>query len=308
MTRAAPARAEPLARRGRVAARAAASALAFVACSGPASADAVEPLPPLAPRETAVVRGPRAGSVGLFAPLRVTAAEGLEVTSDVAATAVLTPSLGLRARLGDARLEGGARLAGAFDLGLSTPTPTLMLARGFLTPSFETSGRSVPFVLVPSLGVVASVLGPGDAPAALTLRLDTALGLPFSDDPLGALDTVAPISLALAPATQGFRSRASLTWDQPLARFLRLRTSVGGALVGRDGPLSPLFFHTEAGLELRVTRLFRVAAGAVYHLYDQGRTAVVPRGDGTSRRVRVASHDVFPTLDLVWTWSEGRRR
>ena len=267
-----------------------------------------EPLPPLGPRETAVVRGLRAGSVGLFAPLRVTAAEGLEVTSDAAATAVLTPSLGLRARLGEARLDGGARLAGAFDLGLSTPTPTLMLARGFLTPSYQTSGRSVPFVLVPTLGVVASVLGAGDAPPALTLRFDTAVGLPFSSDPLGALDTVAPITLAFAPATQGFRARTSLTWDQPLASFLRLRTSVGGALVGRDGPLSPLFFHTEAGLELRLTRVFRVAAGAVYHLYDQGRTQVVPRGDGTSRRVRVATHDVFPTLDLVWTWSEGRRK
>jgi hypothetical protein len=72
-------------------------------------------------------------------------------------------------------------------------------------------------------------------------------------------------------------------------------------MIGRspDPPKSPLYVSAEAGLELGLGSIFRIAVGAIWYNYDQ-REKVLEKGeDGRWTRVPVRSNDVYPTLDLI---------
>ncbi|MFO0675400.1 MAG: hypothetical protein U0169_02625 [Polyangiaceae bacterium] len=271
------------------------SAVVLVAASSAAPMADARAAEPLRAWDTAAVRPKGSGSIGLFAPLRISAKEGLELETHPLFFLVASPNVNLRVRLVD---DGRLRLTGEY--GLSVPTVAMRLTQGTLFPSWDTSSRRVGWFVVPSVGAALSY---GTNHVA-TVRLDTAFGIGVGPNDATPLDTVAPLELAFAPALNGFRTRGGLAYDFPITTWLRGRVSFDAYYVGRapDPPKSPFTFATSATLDVRVTARTRLTLGAVWYDHDQRRTVVRTRPDGFAERVGVRSDDVYPTGDFVWTW------
>ena len=104
------------------------------------------------------------------------------------------------------------------------------------------------------------------------------------------------------PATlTGLRTRAGANGSHALGTVVRARVLAEALTMGRrtDVARSPLVFHGALALEFAIGR--RIAVELSGHVYesDQHRTQLVDAGDGTVRRERVRSVDVFPSLDVI---------
>jgi hypothetical protein len=274
-------------RRGVHAALAAAALIS--ALSAPRDA-ASEPIPA---RDTAQLLEKGKWGVGLLSPLRIGLADGIEADAMVIPWVMLSPNASLRIRL---RRIGGVTVTGEY--GLSMPTGAMWLTQGYLFPTWATSENRLGFIVVPSAGLLASW---GDR-GVLTGRLETAIGIPLGPSDLTPLETYAPLEMIFAPALSGYRVRIGAAYDYAILTWLRARAEANAYLIGKTPypPRSPLYFSTQAGLDIGLGRSFRIAVGGIWWSYD-GREKAVERGDdGRVRRVGVRSNDFFPTFDLIF--------
>lgn len=233
-------------------------------------------------RETAHVGQRGDYSVGVFAPLTIGVADGLELRAHPLVFLV-DPHLTARKRHVQA---GSWSLTGEY--GFSLPTPLLRLAQGYLFPSWPTSGRQVGWILAPHAGMVASW---GDLDQhVLTLTADLAAGIPLSRNHATPLGAPAFLEVELAPALHGFRAHWGALYDRRLSDRFRARV-YADVFVHAARP-SPFTLRGGAGIDLRVGTMSRFTLGAVWWNSDQHSL------DGDGRRVR--SNDFLPTLDFIW--------
>lgn len=239
-----------------------------------------------APRDTAQVGSRGSYRVGLFAPLRYGLGRGLEVETHPLLFLV-APNARLRVAHGTL---GGFRLTGEY--GLSTPTPALRLAKGYLTPAWKSSDRRVGWIVVPRVGLVASREGAGRG--VFTVTADVARGVGLTRNDLSPLDAPAPLDLVMAPALRGWRGHAGVSYDASLTRWLRARVA-GEAYLHPPSP-SRVSFRAGASLDLRTTERTRLSLGVLAWNANQR--------ERNAAGVPVRSYDVLPTADFIW---EGGR-
>jgi hypothetical protein len=237
---------------------------------------------PIPARDTAFV-GVERVSVGVFAPLTWTLAEGVELRGHpllffVAPNAVARVSHGEVA---------GLRIAGEY--GLSVPTLGMRMVRGYLFPT----GADIPWLLIPSVGLVASR---GDPLGSVwSVSGDAAYRISLSRHELRPMNAPAPLEVVFAAAAGGYRVRLGGGYDAALGQLWRLR-GYGDVFWFPAGELSsPFALRVGAAAELAVGRQSRFTFGAVYWNSDQGRRDLAT-GEG------VRSHDVLPTIDFIWAW------
>lgn len=254
-------------------------------------------------RDTADVAGKGKWSVGVFNPARYGLTESIELETHP--LIFLTGSPNVTARI--AHKKGTAlRLTGEY--GLSLPTFGMRLTKGYLYPTWETSGRDVGWTLVPSAGLVLS--GGEPAQDVWSARLDAAVGLPLTDNAAAPLDTwIAPLEMAFAPVTTGLRVRLGGAWDKSLTERLRLRIE-GNAYVtgtwpaGIVGPAKsgvPIFLNAHAGLDVGVGKSSRFTVGLAYWNLNTHKRVLVEGADGFSTYENARSHVVLPTIDFIWS-------
>lgn len=269
-------------------------------------------------RETADVGPVWTGSVGVFNPLRLAVADGVELE--------VHPLIFLTAPHVDVRVAhqpgaaGDIRVTGEY--GLSLPTGALRLAKplglsGDLVPSCKVAAKDpalagecqkAPWTLVGHAGVVVSGdvgLSAEATPAATwTLRADVAKGLVFSGGEVRPLDAWAPVDVSLAPSLGYTRAQVRGQWDQRVLAWLRVRTEVGLWLTTQaaDADRSPLAVSAYLGTDLRTSIHTRLTLGAVYWNSDRHQVVVHKGADGFAEVVRVRSHEVWPTVDFLWSF------
>jgi hypothetical protein len=262
---------------------------AFSAVLLAASAAAADPMPA---RDTAYVMPVGKWRAGIFAPLEVGAGHGMEVSASLWQSVLLAPNASIRAELGKI---GDATITGEY--GLSVPTGTMVLAKGYLFPSFANGPGDIGWSVVPTVGLWVSA---GDR-GVFTGRLETAFGIPLGRTDVTAPDTYAPVELMFAPALTGYRARVGGMYDYAVFDWMRVRIGASAYMVGHGTyPMrDPFYLAAEAALDIRLGSRVRVSLGGVYYNYDQRATDVTLGGDGRLHRVAVRSNDVFPTIDLI---------
>jgi hypothetical protein len=248
---------------------------------------------PIPARDTARLVPEGSFGLGIFQPLQIGVARGIELDAGLVPWFLLSPNAGLRVHLGDL---GGVTFTGEY--GLSVPTFAMRILQGYLFPTWETSDRRAGFFLVPSVGISASAGSRG----VLTGRLDTSVGVPLGRNDAGPLETYAPIELLFAPALNGYRSRLGAAYDFALLGWLRARAEANLYLIGKSPfpPRSPLYVSAQLGLDIGLGRRFRLAPGVIWYNYDARATAVERGEDGRLHRAGVRTNDFFPTFDLIF--------
>jgi hypothetical protein len=276
---------------------------------------------PLGPHDTAATLPAGALTAGVFGPLRWGLADGLELEVHPLLSLV-APAPTLRVR----HLSRGP-LTVTGEYGLGYPSLLLGLTRGYLFPSGDDQpcgapcgDRGLPHHLIAEAGAIASLDLAGAG--VFSLRTTLRLGLRLTDGALPPLDSLlAPVEALLAPLTRGWHARLGASWDAPLSRTLRARTTLAVHRVGAppDGfaAASPWLFSWHAALDLatgsaaaltpdasrprdlRAPPRSRLTLGFMVWSWDAFATTLDRRADGTSVRRRVRSTDVLPTLDYV---------
>lgn len=261
---------------------------------------------PRVARDTADVGPKGSWSVGVFNPGRWSVTDRLEL--------VANPLLFFVAPHVDARYgllqTGPVRLTG--ELGLLVPTFGMRLLKGYFVPTWGISGDSIPWMVVPRAGVVASG-GPrtGDVWTAIA---DVRVRAAFGAVNAGPLDSFAtPLDLLFAAPLTGWTARVGGAYDKALGDTFRVRGELNvhllgwgthlvtrGADVGPLSPLSPWVFTAHVGLDIAVGKMSRFTVGCWYGNADGGGTAVVKGADGFAERVRVRSGTFLPTIDFIW--------
>jgi hypothetical protein len=230
--------------------------------------------------------------VGLVSQTRVGLDELLELDTQLGWWLFLSPHLQLRIKHLDSR-----QLRLSSSIGLSTPTPAMRLLKGYLFPSWETSGQNVGWFVVPEIGIAAS----SGARLVLGARVTLAVGLGVGPNAAGSLDTYAPIELLFAPALNGFRVSMTATADYLVLRWLRARIELSLHAIGEgDPPRSPWIGQVSVAGDVALGRRWRLSAGLAIYNYDQRAQEVVRGEGGRFERRAVRSTDVFPTLDVVF--------
>jgi len=287
---------------------AAVAAAALVVGAAPAKAD------PFDPRETARALAPGAWQVGVFNPLRV----GLRWVE-----LELHPLLWLVAPHADVKvpIAGGGpdRWEWSARLGLGVPSAAWRLAKPFglagdLVPSCKVAAHEPArgadchrpgWLAVPKIGLLATrSIGPAGGESAITLSAEIAAGLPLVGEAARPLDAWAPIDVALAPSLGRTRAQLRAAVDLLATPWLRLRGELTGIHVSRpaDDPLSTLTASAYAGLDLRTSAHTRVTAGAMYWNTDRRQREVTKGADGFAFVRYVRSHEVWPTVDFLWSY------
>lgn len=106
--------------------------------------------------------------------------------------------------------------------------------------------------------------------------------------------------------TQGARHRRRALRGRALRPWLRLAAEAHVWRLGRDAndsdDRSLWIVGGHLGGDLRLGPATRLTAGVLYTNADTRATAIETDADGLSRRVRVRSHDWWPTLDVIWAF------
>jgi len=293
--------------------------LALLALLAPL-APCAEPLP-LEARESALTPARGAWSVGVFNPLRLQVSDdwGLELHP---LAALLAPHVEVHHALRRPALTAEPAHALTLLYGLSAAPWALRFAlplglRGYLGPSClvtaaepgrggcQESGWGV----TPKAGARYSYARLGQA---LTAEADLAAGILLSGERPAPLDAYAPVELMFAPLTRTWRAHlgaraarrvwarlsvaaeVDLFWvGSPEAAFVR---------VGEGGARSPWTLSAYVGGDVALGAHLSLTAGVMYWNSDQ-RAAVFERdAGGFSRKVFVRSHDLWPTVDLMWRY------
>jgi hypothetical protein len=264
-------------------------------------------------RETAHVRGRWDGQVGLFNPLRLGLADGIEVEAHPLVFLV-APHATVRVRH---LKQGPWTLTGLYSAGV--PTGGFRLAAplglaGYLAPSCKVAAhngsdsdcRQPPWLVSLGLGVQAShqTFFASGLDGVATVTLDVATGMPLSGQSQGNLGAWAPVETQFAPDLGLSRLRLRGAWDQALTSWLRARGEAGLTWVEQKPDLgtSPWLASLYVGADVRLSHRLRLTAGAVYWNADQHELAFERDAAGYDHAVRVRTHSLWPTLDLLWRW------
>lgn len=249
-------------------------------------------------------------NVGVFSPLRWVVRDGLELETHPLITLVAPH---LTARVRHVRSDA-LRVTGEYGIGL--PTTAFALAppgvAGYLGPSckvFDAEPDRAPgscerpgAVLTLSAGVLASI---GEQ-AVTTGKLDVTYGVLLGDSRGRPTDTWPILDNQLAPIFRAWRAHVMVRHDRPLHERVRLSGELHVWQVGRvdndSDDRSLTTFGAHVGLDVGLGAHSRATLGALYTNADSRATEVVDDKDGFSKRVFVRSHDVWPTLDVMWTF------
>ncbi|MCA9546515.1 MAG: hypothetical protein KC613_19055 [Myxococcales bacterium] len=266
---------------------------------------------PQVPRESAWAPAEGTWSVGVFNPLR------WQITSTVAVEAhplafLAAPHAGVDWQV--ARGQGllGQDWALAARFGLAAPAWTLRFGlplglKGYLGPSCQVAdtGEDRPDTCQGTGWAVAPSAGgrfTWGRDGLLTVDADVAAGIMLSGDRPAPLDTYAPLELAVAPLTHGWRAHLGLRTEHRLAPWARVAAELDLYRVGDRSRLSPWTVSGWLGADFPLSDGFALTAGVIWFNADQGAIDLVDDGDGYVRVARVRSNDVYPTLDALWTW------
>jgi len=231
-------------------------------------------------RETAQVGKRWDYSVGVFGPLQLGIADGVELRAH---PLLFFVSPNLDVRVAHIRAETFS-LAGEY--GFSIPTLALRLTQGFL---FPTEGKNIHWAVVPHAGARASF---GNTEGnVFTVLADIAIGVPLEKNELTPMGAWPFLEVALAPYITGFRGQVGALYDYKLNELFRLRGHAD-AFFHRAAP-SVLTLRGGLNVDIRVGRMSRLSVGGVWWNADQH--AINER---TLERVR--SNDFLPTLDFIW--------
>jgi len=272
--------------------------------------------PGLGARESADVRGSGKWSVGVFNPLRY----GLTQTIEIEAHPLVffsAPHATARVRHLDGG-KGGWRLTGEYGAGLTVLAWSMAApfgVAGDLVPSCKVTAKEPGKqadcgqpgkVLVPSVGVALSkgLLGDADAEhSVVTLRLDVAKGFAVSGDAAPALAAWAPADVQLAPWLGQMRSRFRAGYDRAVWQNLRVRGEAGvyHVTASDEDDRSPWSGSLHAGLDYRIGKSSRFTVGAIYWNSDMHGVEVTQGADGFAKVERVRHHEVWPTIDFIWS-------
>jgi len=262
----------------------------------------------LEPRETALVKGAGAWELGVFNPLRIGVADGLELEAHPLFF-FTAPHLKVRKAVGPGG-EGDWNVS--IDGGVWFPYPALRMApplglEGYFIPTCDVMaaeperdhGCQRPgWIVVPQVGVAASH-GTSDV---LTIRADLSVGVLLSGHRPRPLDTLAPLDLQLSPVFNRWRVHGAVRYDRAFGE--RLRGHVEAHIYGRGAPegavLSPLAGAVHGGLAVGLSKRTSLVVGLYYWNTDQGAVAFESPKTGGASLKRLRSHDFFPTFDVIW--------
>lgn len=209
------------------------------------------------------------------------------------------------------------------QLGVSVPTLAWRLAKPFgfsgdLVPSCKVAEHDPSlsgwcqrpgWIVAPKFGLWATrefgVQGDNDGYSALTVRGEIATGIAVSGQAAAPLDAWGPVDVQFAPAVGRTRAQVRVAYDHLAASWLRLRGEIGGYWVSRiEGmdDLSPLTASVYAGFDLRTSAHTRMTAGAMYWNVDRHQRKVTTGADGYAQVAYVRSHEVWPTVDFIWSY------
>lgn len=286
-------------------------AVAAVAVGGAVDAE------PLAPRETADVLTRGQWQVGIFNPLRIGMGRGELVVHPLVALAA--PHAEWRVALRPHREAGDLRLTAV--AGLAVPTPAWRMAKPFglsgdLVPSCKVAAHDTAlagqcqrpgWLVVPKLGLQLSQgygQRDGGESGVWTLSAEVAKGIAVVGDTARPLDAWAPVAVQFAPYVGLWRAQGKLAWDHALADALRVRGELAVHWIGRpdDDVLSPWYFSGYVGMDIRFSSHLRGTLGAIWWNADKHQREVSTAADGFATVRYVRSHEVWPTIDLVWSY------
>ncbi|MDX2053364.1 MAG: hypothetical protein SFV15_13285 [Polyangiaceae bacterium] len=233
-----------------------------------------------------------------------------ELRSTLGAWLMLVPNVDLRERVYVSK-----DLLVSTDYGFSIPSFSTRLLSGYLFPTNEVTGEALGFAIVPHLGIKLTVpivflprqgsefgtSRPGRR-AWLTSALDIRGRISAGGRMPTSLDTYAPIELAYAPYTTGYRTSASVTYKSPMSENTRLDIALLADRTGKrsEGLLSPLFLGGRVELQMNLSATFAFTFGATVYNYDQGATRIRIGNDGVAKRERIRQTDLYPSADLAW--------
>jgi hypothetical protein len=272
---------------------------------------------PLAPRETADVLPRGQWQVGLFNPLRIGMAHGELVVHPLVALAA--PHAEWRVAVRPHRAPGDLRLTAV--AGLAVPTPAWRMAKPFglsgdLVPSCKVATHDPALVdhcqrpgwlVVPKLGLQLSQgygARDGAERGVWTLSAEISKGIAVVGDAARPLDAWAPVAVQFAPHIGLWRAQGRLAWDHALVDALRLRAELAVHWIGRpaDDSLSPWYVSGYAGLDFRLSSHLRGTLGAIWWNADKHQRTVTTGADGFAEVRYVRSNEVWPTVDVVWSY------
>lgn len=277
------------------------AAAVAVTLAGVASAE------PRLARDTADVGKKGSWSVGVFAPLRISVTDWLELSGH---PLLFFVDPNVTARFGLLR-EGAVRLS--TEVGVAVPTPVMRLTQGFLFPTWATSNNKIGWMMVPRAAVLVS--GGDRRKHVWTALAEFQFRVGFEQTNAGPLTSfLAPLDLAFAAPLTGYVGRVGGAGDFALGDSLRLRGELNVHLTGTDGhlvvngvgdvgplpSLSPWYFTGHLALDIAVGKASRLSLGVYYANYDSGASEVRKGADGLSQRFRVRSANILPTIDFIW--------
>ena len=258
-------------------------------------------------RESAFV-APHAWQVGLFNPLRYQANDTWAVEGHPLA-ALAYPSI--HAYQG---LAQGKDWRFAAHYALALPSQTLRNAlpfglRGYLSasclvdaaePDRQTACQQAGVSIAPTIGGIYSYRSAW----TYTAELDVTMGVLLDGQRPAPLDTYAPIELLFAPLTHSHVSHVGLRASRAWLSRLRTAFEVDVYRLGVVGDRSPWIMSVYAGIDVTMTSTLLITMGSIYWNHDQRAMRLEEDADGFSHKKMVRSHDIYPTLDLIWQFGQ----
>jgi hypothetical protein len=269
----------------------------------------------LTARESALTPPKGSWSIGLFNPLSIQLSEKIGLTLHPLAV-LAAPHFTLTHQW---YKRGKYTLTGLYGLA----SPSWSLQRGL---PFGVAGFFGPLCLVEEaepdrnnscqrsgLGVtpkIGATLSRKNAKSVWTFELDLAMGLLLSGDRPAPLHTHAPLEVLYSPLTNTYRMHVGGRYAHELTSTLSMATELDLYLVGAPssrgqvaGPaVSPLTLSTYLGMDWMITHHFALTVGVMYWSSDQLSVEFQETSDGYQQKVRVRSHDFWPTFDLIWSY------
>jgi len=139
--------------------------------------------------------------------------------------------------------------------------------------------------------------------SVITVHLNVAKGFAVSGKAAPPLGAWAPADVQLAPWLGQMRSRLKVGYDRAVAANVRVRAELGTyhTTQGDDDDRSPWTGSLYAGLDYRIGKASRITAGVIYWNSDMRGVEVTAGPDGYAQVDRVRHHEVWPTIDFIWS-------
>ena len=258
------------------------------------------------PRDTAFSKPQHSWSVGIFNPLRY------QLSEDWAIEGHPLVELAHPHATVDHTWARGERWALTGRYGLSVPSFSLRFGipfglKGYLSPTCAVSeaepdrnldcGQRA-WALAPLIGARYS----WGRTWVVTTEVDVAVGLILSGHRPLPLDTYAPLDLVYAPLTRTHRTHFGMRVGRQIQPWLTLSADMNIYIMGGTGGRSPWTVSGYIGADFHVTAHLTMTVGGMYFNHDQRAMELVTDSDGFSRKEWRRNHDLYPTIDLIWSY------